>query len=71
MGRIILAQMVNRVLGGAFVAPWEVDELDDTLLDAIQAVGAGAQARSAWAAQRQAIEAIFARRRAEHPTYRK
>jgi hypothetical protein len=35
---IIQAQMINRVLGGALVAPWEVDELPNEWLDVFRAM---------------------------------
>lgn len=33
---IILAKKVNTALGGAFVSPWEVEELPDSWLEAVQ-----------------------------------
>lgn len=35
---VLLAGLVNRTLGGAFVAPWEVDELTPDVLDPILAL---------------------------------
>jgi hypothetical protein len=34
---VFLAKMVNRVCGTA-IGPWDVDELPDTFLDAVQAL---------------------------------
>jgi hypothetical protein len=34
----LLAQRVNQAAGGAFVAPWDVDQLPDEWLDAAQAL---------------------------------
>lgn len=36
--RVLRAQQINRVLGGAFVAPWEVDELPGDWMDALLAL---------------------------------
>jgi hypothetical protein len=65
---VMLARMVNAVLGGAAVGPWDIADLDDNSLDAILAFVydvPGAQAAMA------EIEAEKARIRAEHPTYGK
>jgi hypothetical protein len=36
--RIIRAQKINRVVGGAAVMPWEVDELPDEWMDAFTGI---------------------------------
>ena len=33
-----MARRINNILGGAFIAPWEIDLMPDELLDAILAV---------------------------------
>lgn len=38
LGAILLAQRINRVSGGAVIAPWEVDQLPETWLDAFVAL---------------------------------
>jgi len=35
--RIALARNINTLLGGALIAPWEVDELDESWQDAFRA----------------------------------
>jgi hypothetical protein len=34
--RIGLARTINTVMGGALIAPWEIDDLDDVWLDAFR-----------------------------------
>ena len=41
LGQILRAQKVNRVLGGAAVMPWEVDDLPDEWLDAFDGLTDG------------------------------
>lgn len=38
LGNVFMARRVNQILGGAIVAPWEIDLMPDELLDAILAV---------------------------------
>ncbi len=33
-----MARQINQILGGAFVAPWEIDQMPDEIIDAILAV---------------------------------
>ena len=68
ISRITLSRMINQALGGAFVAPWEVDELPVEFIDAVIAVATELpQIRSNMGK----VEDIKARWRAGHPTYRK
>jgi len=68
LARILRAQKINRLSGGALVAPWEVDELSDEWLDAYAALDRDLPARQEAQAK---VAAAFARFRAAHPTYRK
>ena len=36
LSNIYLAQIINLQCGGAVIAPWQVDELDETTLDAFR-----------------------------------
>lgn len=38
LAAIFQAKMINQVMGGAFVAPWDVDELPDEWLDVFRAL---------------------------------
>lgn len=38
MRGILLAQLINKTLGGPFVAPWEVDDLTPDILEPILAL---------------------------------
>ena len=67
MVRILRAQSINRLLGGALVAPWEVDSLPDEFLDAVD--GLTRQLPEYTAARKK----MTARREAwlkSHPNYR-
>lgn len=68
MRRVLVAQRINRTLGGAFVGPWDVDDLDDGTIEAILSVGSDLETLRR--AHRQ-IENAFERARKRHPTYRK
>ncbi len=65
---IFRAQMVNRVLGGPFVGPWDVDEIDGPTMDAIRAL---AYELPAMQKAQGLVRDKFAAWRARHPTYRK
>lgn len=39
LGAILLARKINDVCGGAVVAPWDVYELPDEWLDALERIG--------------------------------
>ena len=65
---IIMARKINGVLGGALIAPWEVDQLDDCTIDTIMA---WADDLPRYRAVKKQNEADAAAWRAKHPTYRK
>lgn len=63
-----MARMINQALGGAFVAPWDVDDLSDDFIDAVLGMVVDLPKI---AASMQKVEDIKAKWRAGHPTYRK
>lgn len=65
---IILAKLVNQASGGAVVSPWEVDELDETWLDAFRFLANDMQDATK---VRQKVQAVKERWLAQHPTYGK
>lgn len=71
MSRILLAAKINRVLGGALVGPWDVDQLDEATLDTFQAMDDYKASAALRVQHKQVIEGLFARHRQRHPTYRK
>lgn len=68
LSRILIARMVNQALGGALVGPWDIDDLPDELIDAVQAL---VMDMPQYRAGVQRVESVFAKWRAQHPTYRK
>lgn len=68
LNEIGMAKMINQALGGPFVAPWEIDQLPDVFLDAIQALNVDLVAMRR---HYQQVESHFEHMRREHPTYRK
>lgn len=65
---ILQAQTINRILGGPFVGPWDVDQLDDVTLDTIMAL---AQDLPNYRKGQAEVEKKLAEWRNGHPTYRK
>lgn len=61
-----MAQLINRTLGGPFVAPWQVDDLTPDVLDPILALAAELpnmrQGIQTIEAKKQAIRAAHARK---------
>ena len=61
------ARLINQQLGGAFVAPWEVEHLDEIWLD----VFAGLQELPDLRKNYQEFEKLLIERRNSNPGYRK
>ena len=61
------ARLINLYSGGAVIAPWEVDQLDDEWLD----VFLGLIDLPDRSKNYQAFDNRLVERRREHPTYRK
>lgn len=59
---VLLAQKVNRLMGGAVVAPWEIDQLPEGAVDAVLAL----EQMAAYRQGMSQVEDVFARWRAEH-----
>lgn len=64
----ILARRLNLALGGPFVAPWDVPELDDTTIEVALSMNERLPGMQRGRAK---VEALFAAFRAKHETYRK
>ncbi len=62
-----LAKMINLFSGGAVIAPWEVDQLDDEWVAVFRGLASLTSRRASY----QAFEKRLIERRAQHPTYRK
>jgi hypothetical protein len=62
-----MAQRINHLHGGAVVAAWEVDELDEFWLMALMGLSDLPRRQG----PQKAIDRKFADFRANHPTYRK
>ncbi len=67
IGNVITARSINAVMGGALVAPWEVDKLDDPTIDAILAVAELPAMKRAQAE----VDKMFREFEKQHPTFRK
>lgn len=65
--QVLLAKNINAVLGGPIVAPWEVNELPDTTIEAILSI----LRTPAIQHQRAEVEHTLANWRNAHPHYRK
>lgn len=65
---IVIAQQINRVLGGALVGPWDLPYLDDATLDAFKALN---QDLPTMRRGIETIEAAKAAIRARHPALRR
>lgn len=59
---------MNAALGGAFVGPWEAEELDEGLVEACIGLTTGLPKMRQGLGE---VEAIFEHWRGQHPTYRK
>jgi hypothetical protein len=62
-----LAKLINMQCGGAIVAPWDVDQLDDEWIDVFSGLYKLPQMRANY----QAFDTRLKDIRAKHPTYRK
>lgn len=62
-----LARIINLQSGGAVIAPWEVDQLDDEWIDVFKGMLELPDLRKNY----QAFEKKLAEVRMKHPTYRK
>lgn len=68
MADVLLARRINQQSGGVVVAPWEVRDLPDDVLDVFQALAFDLPSmQQAHAAK----EKAFADARERHPSYRK
>lgn len=64
---IMLAQQINRLSGGALVAPWELEQWPDEWLDAYQILWRGVPQTK----YKNPLEHLFLAARRKHPSYRK
>jgi hypothetical protein len=68
LARVGLANNINRASGGAVIAPWQIDELDETWLDVFRVLGDELPTmRDAY----QRIKKVKDSWLASHPTYGK
>lgn len=67
IGDIYRARRINALLGGAFVTPWDLGELDEATLDLFESLTVELPG---YRKGQQEVESIFAKWRAEHKTYR-
>ena len=68
LSKVIRAQRINRLSGGAVITPWDVDDLSDEWLDLFHALDNDAKDIRASKAR---VESVFNRFRDSHPTYNK
>ncbi len=68
LARVALAQMVNRISGGAVIAPWDVDGLPEVWLDVFRALSEDMPSMAKAKGQVQKIKNAWLQR---HPTYGK
>ena len=66
-----IAQRINGLLGFGIMAPWQVKDLTDEWLDALDALAEDRQRRMDEEQARVEFERVLKKRRASHPTYRK
>ena len=66
--QIALARTINLASGGAVIAPWEVDQLPETWLDAFRFSVSDLQVATR---ARQKIQDVHSAWLAKHPTYGK
>jgi hypothetical protein len=59
--------LINRFSGGTVIAPWEVEQLDDEWIDVFTGLADLPRLRKDY----QAFEKLLAKRRMQHPNYRK
>ena len=65
---ILAARKFNLMLGGAFVAPWQLSDIPDEWIEATTMMSDGLPKMRAGLSE---IETLKASIRANHPTYRK
>lgn len=65
---VLLARQINQALGGPFVSPWEVGELDDATIDVITSTIKDLPSMQEGLRK---IEQVKDRIRRAHPTYSK
>lgn len=65
LANVLLARRINRVLGGAFVSPWEVNDLPDDEIDRILSI----EEIGAYQAGRQQVENSMRNWRENNPAY--
>lgn len=68
LASILMAKQINQALGGAFVAPWEVDQLDECLVDALRGL---VEDLPEYKKNIQKVDDILTHWRNSHPSYRK
>jgi hypothetical protein len=59
----MIAQRINKAMGGAMIAPWELDELPEDWLDALMGMGTDL---SNYRSGKAKVEEIFAKWRNKH-----
>jgi hypothetical protein len=64
---VLIARRINALLGGAFVAPWEIGELDDATIDAILCL----DNLPAYQKGYREVQDYVTAWRKRHPTYKK
>jgi len=64
----MIARIINMAHGGTVIGSWEVDELPDEYIDACRALVVDLPGIKKGVSR---VEAIMAKRRREHPQYRK
>jgi hypothetical protein len=63
-----MARKINQALGGAFVAPWELDKLDETTVDALRGL---VEDLPGYQIGLKKVDDIMTHWRNSHPSYRK
>lgn len=67
LGAVYLARLINQHSGGAVIAPWEVDQLDEEWQAVFREMAKEQKIKDT----RQAFENRLIQRRMENPNYRK
>jgi len=57
-----MARQINQILGGAVIAPWEIDQMPDEIIDAVLAVNGMREVSEGLGK----VENIFAEWRSKH-----
>ena len=67
LSAVLLARRINRILGGAFISPWEIGDLPEDAIESILSI----EQVPAFQSGRAKVEKSMRDWRESHPAYRK